>query len=104
MPTRILKRSWLALATLALAAPALAGDGEGQIYVTPAWEFVDDDKDRNVEDTNAASITVGYAYTDRWNVEAFAHTASFSGLGVNGQDTLQLGMHGLAVLKSDSMI
>ena len=105
MPTGISKRVVLALTGLLLAVPAFAGDGEGQVYITPSWELVDDDKDRNVEDTNGFALTVGYAYTPRWNIEAFANTASYSALGgPNGQDHLEFGFNGLAVFNRDSLV
>ena len=96
----------LALATglsLALAAPA--ADGEGQIYVTPSVDFVDDDKDRSVDDDFGGSLAIGYTYTERWSVEAFAHTASLNGFPEsNGQDHLELGINGLAVFDRESLV
>ena len=96
----------LALATglsLALAAPA--ADGEGQIYVTPSLDFVDDDTDRSVDDDFGGSLAIGYTYTERWSIEAFAHTASLNGFPEsNGQDHLELGINGLAVFDRESLV
>ncbi|MEO0616169.1 MAG: OmpA family protein [Pseudomonadota bacterium] len=96
----------LALATgLSLALSAPAADGEGQIYVTPFADFVDDDTDRSVDDDFGGSLAIGYTYTERWSVEAFAHTASLNGFPAsNGQDHLELGINGLAVFDRDSLV
>ncbi|MFK8052389.1 MAG: OmpA family protein [Woeseiaceae bacterium] len=105
MPTGMIKRAGIALVALAFAAPAIAGDGEGQVYVTPSWILVDDDKDRDVEDSNGIEVAVGYAYTDRWNIEAFANSTNYSALGTaNEQDHLELGFNGLAVFNRESMV
>lgn len=105
MPTGMIKRAGIALIAFAFAVPAFAGDGEGQVYLTPSWILVDDDKDRNVEDSNGIEIAVGYAYTDRWNVEAFANSTNYSALGgANAQDHIELGLNGLAVFNRDSLV
>lgn len=105
MSLRALTRLLAAVAGLSLAATAPAGDGEGQIYVTPSYDFVDDDPDRDVDDDNGFSLMVGYGYTERWSVEAFAHAAELSALGSpNAEDHLEVGLNGLAVFNRDSLV
>ena len=105
MSFRAIARLFAAVAGLSLALTATAADGEGQIFVTPTWDFVDDDPDRNVDDDNGFSLGVGYNYTERWSIEAFAHSASLSAQGTpNGQDHLELGINGLAVFNRDSLV
>ncbi|MEM7611505.1 MAG: OmpA family protein [Pseudomonadota bacterium] len=105
MPSATATRALLVFAALILSLPANAADGEGQVYITPAFDLVDDDKDRDVEDTTSVSLAVGYSYTERWSVEAFAHSASYSALGTaNAQDHLEVGLNGLAVFHRDSLV
>ena len=88
----------VALCVVMSGAPLHAGDPVGKVYITPALEIVDDDVDRRVDDGNAVSLTVGYAYTERWNVEAFLHQANLdSDVAANEQDHLEFGFNGLAV-------
>lgn len=89
------------LAAVCFASPALAGDPVGKIYLTPSIDLVDDDPDRLVEDDTGVSITLGYAYTERWNLEAFLHGSSFTGDVGNDQDHLEFGFNGLAVFNRD---
>ncbi len=105
MSFRALARLLAAVVGLSLAVAAPAADGEGQPYFTPSWNFVDDDPDRNVDDDPGYDLTIGYAYTERWTVEAFAHFAELSALGgPNGQEHLEYGVNGLAVFHRDSLV
>ncbi len=105
MTLGIFKRGVISIAAAAFMLPAFAGDGEGQIYVTPSYDLVDDDPDRDVEDGYGFSLAVGYAYTERWSIEAFAHSVSLSALGgPNAQDHLELGVNGLAVFNRESLV
>lgn len=105
MPFGTIKRTLFAIAAALLIVPAFAADGEGQIYATPSWDLVDDDPDRNVNDGDGFSLAVGYAYSNRWSLEAFAHGVGLDGDGgVNGQDLLELGFNGLAVFNRDSLV
>lgn len=105
MSFRALARLLAAAAGLSLAIAAPAADGEGQIYITPSWNFVDDDPDRGVDDDPGFDLTVGYTYTERWTVEAFAHAAELSSLiPANGEDHFEVGFNGLRVFNRDSLV
>ncbi len=59
-----------ATAALAMAGDAFADASEGQGYFTVMGSYVDDDKDRNIEDgINGAQFGFGRAMNDRWNFE-----------------------------------
>ncbi|MEL7022562.1 MAG: OmpA family protein [Pseudomonadota bacterium] len=94
-------RSLWMLAAFALASTAMAGDPVGKVYITPAFDMVDDDPDRFVEDTEGFSLTVGYAATENFNFEGFVHSVSFDGDAMNPQDDLELGFNALAVFNRD---
>lgn len=105
MSFRALTRLLAAAAGLSIATFAVAADGEGQFYFTPSWGLVDDDPDRNVDDDRATEVAVGYAYNERWTVEAFAHLAELSAQGSpNAEDHREIGINGLAVFNRDSLV
>ena len=57
---------------LAMAGNALADASEGQSYFTVMGSYVDDDKDRNVDDgINGGQFGFGRAMNERWNFELF---------------------------------
>jgi OOP family OmpA-OmpF porin len=64
----------------ALATQALADAEQGQGYVSPMATFIDDDKDRAVDDQLAGGqIGFGAALHESWNLEIFAHGANLDG-------------------------
>lgn len=66
---------------LAVAIIALAGSGSaiadveaGQSYFSIMGSFIDDDKDRGVDDEfNGGQLGLGYAINENWNIEAIRH-------------------------------
>lgn len=68
------------LATLVCGSRAMADAEKGQGYISPMATFIDDDKDRAVDDGVAGGqIGIGAALHENWNVEIFAHAASLDG-------------------------
>lgn len=69
------------LLALTSASTALADAAEGQAYFSIMGSYVDDDDDRGVDDgVNGGQFGVGYAITDKWNIEALFMAGRGKGL------------------------
>jgi OOP family OmpA-OmpF porin len=80
----------LILASLPLGG-AWADAQTGQGYVTGMASYIDDDKERGVDDgVDGGQVGLGWALHDNWNIEAFASFASPSGPAA--QDQLGAGL------------
>ncbi len=69
----------VAVAFLAMVASghALADAKEGQLYLSAMGSYVDDDTDRGIKDEiNGGQISLGYALSDAWNIEAMISIAN----------------------------
>ena len=75
-----------------LAAQAAYADAEvGQAYFSPMVTFIDDDKDRAVDDqVGGGSIAFGGALHEYWNLEIYAHYATLDGFAE--QDHFEAGL------------
>ena len=105
MPSNFTKLFLLVAITLSFAMGTVATAQEGQTYITFSGDLVDDDKDRNVEDSTGLSIAIGKHYSERWNFEGFVHTADFDANGTsNSQSHLELGANALWMFNRDSMV
>ncbi len=86
----------------AVQGSAVAGDAVGEVYVTPSVVYLDDDKDRNVEDDfNGFQVALGYAWTEMFNVELFANRLSLE--GAQDLDQLEYGANLLAVFNREGI-
>jgi len=73
------------------AENALADAESGQGYFSAMGSYVDDDKDRGVEDAvNGGQFGLGYALNDNWNIEGILSFAAPEGF--NDQEHLGVGV------------
>ena len=93
---RILICAAVATVVALAGAPKAFADAEpGQAYFSMMWSYVDDDRDRGVEDTlKAGQMGVGYAVNDVLNMELFLSKASPNASlpGGIGEDHLNVGL------------
>lgn len=62
------------------SAQATADAQQGQGYVSPMATFIDDDKDRAIDDqVGGGQIGMGAALSEFWNLEIYAHAAGLDG-------------------------
>ena len=81
------------------AENAFADAETGQGYLSIMGSYIDDDEDRDVEDgIRGGQLSMGYAFDERWNIEAFVSAASLNG---NDQDHLGLGVDLQRVYRRD---
>ena len=74
------------LLTVVLSSQALADAQPGQGYFSPMATFIDDDKDRAVDDEVAGGqLGLGVVLNDAWNLEAIVQGASLSGAAPQDQ-------------------
>ena len=69
----------VAVAFIAMVASghALADAKEGQLYLSAMGSYVDDDVDRGLKDEiTGGQISLGYALSDAWNIEAMVSIAN----------------------------
>jgi OOP family OmpA-OmpF porin len=104
MPIR--RTSLLLLSVLITAVPgtrALASEQVGQKYVDGLASFMITDSDRMVDDGFVGGgLTLGYAFAERWNVEADIKRFSFDGdAGAADQDQFTLGLNFLNIYNRD---
>ena len=69
----------VAVAFIAMAASgsAMADAEKGQVYMSVMGSYVDDDTDRGIKDEiNGGQISLGYAMSDAWNIEAMLSIAN----------------------------
>lgn len=93
----------LLLPGLLISSGAWADAQTGQGYVSGMASYVDDDKERGVEDGVAGGqVGLGWAFHEYWNVEAFASFASPDGPAA--QDQLGVGADLQLVFGRDNRI
>jgi len=81
------------------AENAFADAETGQGYLSVMGSYIDDDEDRDVEDgIRGGQLSMGYAFDERWNIEAFVSAASLNG---NDQDHMGLGVDLQRVYRRD---
>lgn len=80
------------VAGVTLWAAQAAADAEvGQAYFSPMVTFIDDDKDRAVDDqVGGGTIALGGALHEYWNLELYAHYATLDGFAE--QDHFEAGL------------
>ena len=67
----------VALVALAASGNAFAEAEEGQVYLSVMGSYVDDDMDRGIKDEiNGGQISLGYAMSEAWNIEAMLSVAN----------------------------
>jgi len=75
------------------AGSAFADAEPGQGYFTVMGSYIDDDKDRGVQDAiRGGQFGFGYAVKDELNIEAFLSAASLSGQSGGGPDQEHMGI------------
>ncbi len=97
------KRQMLASASVALllAGTYVSADEVGEWYVAPSAVYIDDDEDRAADDGLAGGqLTLGYAFSDNWNIEFFGNTLGLDGF--NSQDQTEVGLNFLAMLDRET--
>ena len=88
-------RACLAVAALMVglgcSSAAFADAPEGRAFVSAAVSYVDDDPDRQVDDDIAGGqFGLGFAATERWDIEAFIQAAALDGPA--SQDQVGIGL------------
>lgn len=81
--------------TFAGAQTAFADAEAGQGYFSVMGSYIDDDKDRGLEDAiNGGQISLGKAISEGWNIEALVSVGSAKATlpGIAGQGSLGLGV------------
>ena len=79
-----------AIMAFMVTGSAFADAEQGQGYFSVMGSYIDDDKDRNVDDgIRGGQFGLGYAYSDALNIEAFLSAASLSGAD---QEDLNIGV------------
>lgn len=74
------------------AENALADAEAGQGYLSVMGSYIDDDRNRNVEDGfRGGQLGMGYALNEQWNLEGYIQAAKLSADGGLDQDHLGLG-------------
>ncbi len=83
---RIILSVFVAMSVALVGAEnALAEAEAGQGYFTGMASYMDDDKDRNVDDgVNGGQFGIGYAMNDNWNIEGLIQIASPKGQELMG--------------------
>ena len=75
------------------AGNAFADAEQGQAYYSVMGSYIDDDRDRNVDDgINGFQIGLGKALTETWNIEGILASASPEGAGGQKIDQFSLGL------------
>lgn len=76
----------LILLTVILSSQALADAQPGQGYFSPMATFIDDDRDRGVDDeVSGGQLGLGVVLNDNWNLEAIIQAAYMSGFAPQDQ-------------------
>ncbi len=90
------------LIALAGTAQVLAGDNVGEVYITPSIVYLDDDKDRNVDDgVIGGQVTIGYAWTRFFNIEGFLNLGQLE--GAQDLDQYEIGANVLGVFNREGI-
>jgi OOP family OmpA-OmpF porin len=78
---RILLSVFVTMSIVVVGAENALADAEaGQGYFSAIISYIDDDKDRNVDDgVNGGQFGIGYAMNDHWNIEGLLSIASPKG-------------------------
>lgn len=81
--------------TCGVAGDAFAEAEAGQGYFSVMGSYIDDDRDRDMEDAiNGGQFSLGYAFNEHWNIEGMLAAAipKSDTAGVPDQDHLSLGL------------